>query len=140
MTQAELCDRICVLFGGRVAESLACGEISTGGEDDLQRATEIARQMVVRFGMSKAIGPRTIDLPAAPWFGPPREGGPVASEETRQTVDKELRAILEEQQMRARRILEHAQRTLDAVVTELLAKETLQREDLARLMGGARAR
>ena len=121
MTETELRERLTVLFGGREAERLACGEVSTGAEDDLERATELARQMVGRFGMSEALGPRTVDLSGA------------AGDETRRTVDKEIRALLEEQQARARHILEHARPTLEAVAQELLARETLQREDLERL-------
>ena len=133
MTEGELRDRICVLLGGRVAERLACGDVSTGVEDDLERATEIARQMVVRFGMSELLGPRTADARAATWLAPAPEPTYALSDETRHTIDKELRAILEEQQMRARRVLERARATLDKVAVELLAKETLQRADLERL-------
>ena len=121
MTEAELRDRLCVLLGGRVAERVVCGEVSTGAEDDLQRATDLARQMICRFGMCDALGPRTVD-PSA-----------VVSDETRDTVDQELRGLLEEQQQRARRILERMRTTLDSVATELLARETLQRADLERL-------
>ena len=59
VTKEELLDRICVMFGGRVAEELVCGDISTGAHDDLTRATETARQMVTRLGMSEKLGAMT---------------------------------------------------------------------------------
>ena len=72
MTREELLDRICVMLGGRVAEELACADISTGAQNDLERASETARQMVCRFGMSEALGPVTfgcacgLELPRGP--------------------------------------------------------------------------
>nr|WP_236644265.1 hypothetical protein [Sorangium cellulosum] len=56
MTRDELRDRLCVMLGGRIAEELCCGDISTGAQNDLERATETARQMVCRFGMSDVLG------------------------------------------------------------------------------------
>ena len=68
MTRAELRDRICVMLGGRVAEQLALGEVSTGAVNDLERASETARQMVCRFGMSEGLGPQTFGRPAGLQF------------------------------------------------------------------------
>ena len=134
VTREELLDRICTLLGGRVAEEIACQDVSSGAEDDLERATELARLMVCRFGMSEALGPMTTERSAAavpPWA----EGrGTGSSEETLRMIDKAIRTIIETEHARAREALVQSRRALDAIATELLTKETLQREDLEALM------
>ena len=106
VTKEDLLDRICVMFGGRVAEELVCGDISTGAHDDLKRATETARQMVTRLGMSEKLGAMTFGRQQTSRFldGQGMEERNY-SEETARAIDAEIRAILEGQHRRATEIL-----------------------------------
>ena len=95
MTRAELLDRLDVLLGGRVAEEIIFGDVSTGAQNDLQRATDIARSMVTQYGMSETLGLVTFEeprepLPHAAGAGRSRE----YSEKTAQAIDDEIRAML----------------------------------------------
>jgi len=137
MTRDELRDRLCVLLGGRSAEEIACGAPSTGAQDDLEHATELARQMVCRFGMSDALGAATWGRPASLRFLQLGGDGAVErdfSEETARTIDGEVRRILEEAHERAVRVLRERRATLDAIGAELLARETLERAELEALV------
>jgi cell division protease FtsH len=135
VTREELKDRICVMLGGRAAEELACGDISTGAHNDLERSTETARQMVTKFGMSERLGPLTYGRSNTMRF----LGGTLGSEEqnyseeTARLIDSEVRAIVDEERDRARKILEEKRTVLDAIVRELLDKETLDRPALEAL-------
>jgi cell division protease FtsH len=135
MTREELLDRICVMMGGRVAEELACSDISTGAQNDLERASETARQMVCRFGMSEALGPLTYGSPA----GQSYLESPVSlvdrnfSEQTGQQIDAEVRKIVDAQHVRATELIRDRRPLLDALVARLLVEETLDQvalEDL----------
>jgi cell division protease FtsH len=136
MTREELLDRICVMLGGRVAEELACSDISTGAQNDLERASETARQMICRFGMSEALGPVTFGSPAGPSF----LEGPVSlvdrnfSEQTAQQIDTEVRKIIDEQHARATHIVLERRPLLDALVGRLLVEETLDQAALEDLV------
>jgi cell division protease FtsH len=138
MTRSELRDRICVLLGGRAAEDVVFGEISTGAEDDLERATSLARLMVTRFGMSRAIGPVSYSRQ------PPRFLGGLAdldsrrdaSEETARAIDEEVKAILDHESARAAILLERKRDKLERIAGELLVKETLSAAELEALMSG----
>jgi cell division protease FtsH len=133
LTRDELYDRLCVLLGGRSAEEIACGVESTGAEDDLERATETARQMVCRFGMSDVMGPTTWGRPASLRFlsGPAQDGtSRDFSEETARRIDGEVRRIVEEAHGRATRVLRERREALAAIAAELLTRETLERSDL----------
>jgi cell division protease FtsH len=144
MTRDELRDRICVLFGGRAAEELACTDVSTGAEDDLEKATEMARLMVCRFGMSDEVGPLSVGghgggRRSLDWIteGEPRR----LSEQTLRRIDAEVSRILGEEQARARAALAQRRPALAAIVSTLLVRETLQGPDLARIVavcGGGR--
>ena len=137
MTRDELRDRICVLMGGRTAEELACEDISTGGEDDLERATEIARQMVCRFGMSDALGAVTFGRNGRARFLPLMDAGERNfSEETARLIDAEVKAVLDAEHVRARRELEAKRVALEAIASELLQHETLQRNELEAIVRG----
>ncbi|HZA52107.1 MAG TPA: ATP-dependent zinc metalloprotease FtsH, partial [Myxococcaceae bacterium] len=135
MTRDELADRICVMLGGRAAEEIACGDISTGAHNDLERATETARQMVTRYGMSDKLGPLTYGRPSGMRF----LGGLVSeeqnySEETARLIDSEVRAIVEQARERARTIIEDKRPLLETIVRRLLEKETLERQELEELV------
>ncbi|HEX7668932.1 MAG TPA: ATP-dependent zinc metalloprotease FtsH [Polyangiaceae bacterium] len=135
MTREELLDRICVMFGGRVAEEIACDDISTGAQNDLERASELSRQMVSRFGMTDALGPVTYGSPSGPSF---LEGSSFTernfSEATGQQIDVEVRKIMDGQHARARSILKERHGVLDAIAKRLLVEETLDRDALDEIL------
>jgi cell division protease FtsH len=137
MTREELRDRICVLVGGRCAEEVVCQDVSTGAEDDLERATEMARHMVCRFGMSDVVGPITFGAPGGGRFGPwPLElgGARTYSEESLRIIDKEVKGIVASEHARAQALLTKNRRVLESIARELLARETLQRSELEALV------
>jgi cell division protease FtsH len=139
LQRGELLDRLCVLLGGRAAEELVFGEISTGAGNDLERASEIARRMVVEFGMSERVGPVHLSRPR-PTFLDLREaqmpdGGRAYSEATAETIDEEVRRIIAESHDRAAEILRRDRPILDELASRLLEKEVVDREELRALMG-----
>jgi cell division protease FtsH len=136
MTRTELVNRLAVLFGGRAAEEVAIGEITTGAHNDLQRATDIARSMVTEYGMSDLLGAvnfdgnkraKFLDIPM------PQERG-LYSEETAQTIDTEIKRILEEAHTTARQILSDNRDALETVTRRLLEVEVMEGEELRRLL------
>jgi cell division protease FtsH len=138
LTRAELEDRIAVMLGGRVAEEIVYGEVSTGAHNDLERATELARLMVTRYGMSERLGPLAFpDAGEGPFLRVP--GLPEArpySEETARIVDEEVRGIIERNLARVRSILAGKKETLLAGARELKTRETIEGERLRRLLAG----
>ncbi len=133
MTQNELLAKIAVLLGGRAAEEIVYGDVSTGAQDDLLKATDIARSMVRVYGMSEALGPVSFDRDGRPAFlrtghGPER---PEASEEVLRQIDSEVRAIIEGQHARAHDLLEKRRALLGEAARALLTRETLSGEELA---------
>jgi cell division protease FtsH len=136
VTKEDLLDRICVMFGGRVAEELVCGDISTGAHDDLMRATETARQMVTRLGMSEKLGAMTFGRQQSFRFldGQGMEERNY-SEETARTIDAEIRAILEGQHRRATEILTRDREVLERMTRRLIEVETLDRAELESILG-----
>src|SRR5213596_2638626 len=137
MTRRELEDRIAVLLGGRVAEELVYGEVSTGAHNDLERATEIARLMVTKYGMSERVGLATFGE-RTPLFlkGTGMGGERDYSEETARAIDAEVRAILDRTDDRVRGILTTKKATLVAAAQELKRVETLEGEPLRRALAG----
>jgi cell division protease FtsH len=137
MTRDELRDRICVMLAGRVAEEIACGDISTGAQNDLERTTETARQMVCRFGMSDKLGLQTYGPPASsrfldsPTFGEPRN----FSDLTARLIDAEIRDIIDTEHTRTRRIIEERRDLLEIIAGRLLEAETLERAELEAILG-----
>lgn len=139
VTQKELEDRICVMLGGRAAEDLVFNEVSTGAQNDIERATETARQMICRFGMSEKLGPQTFGQPVGLRFldTPASLGGQRNFSEARaQEIDAEVDSIVREQYQRARTLLQERRSILRAMSLELLERETLERADLERLVNG----
>jgi cell division protease FtsH len=127
--------RIVGALGGRAAEELIYGNVTTGAESDLEQVTSIARQMVGRWGMSDVIG--LVSVIPAPgeeqYYGP---GGPVqVSDETRELVDREVRRIVDGCYERARRMLAANQHRLEALARALLERETLDEDDAYRAAG-----
>jgi cell division protease FtsH len=135
MTRSELEDRLCVLLGGRVAEEQVFGDVSTGAQDDLQKATDIAVSMVTRYGMSERLGLRVFEQERRNAFmeSPvtrPKEHG----ERTAGAIDTEVNAILEEAHERVRRILTQKRAVLDEVAQHLLEKEVMEGDELRALL------
>jgi cell division protease FtsH len=137
MTRTDLLSQLSVLLGGRSAEEIAFNEISTGAQNDLQRATDIARAMVTEFGMSDALGAVNydghrkatfLDLP----FG--NERGNYA-EETALKIDIEVKRILTDAHENARRILREHRQVLDTLSERLLEQEVIEADELKAIMG-----
>jgi cell division protease FtsH len=137
MTRQDLLGQLAVLLGGRSAEEIAFGEISTGAQNDLQRATDIARSMVTEFGMSDALGAVNYDgHRRAAFIESPfiNERGN-HSEDTAQKIDAEVKRILTEAHNEARRVLAERRPILDELSKRLLDKEVVEGEELRALLG-----
>jgi cell division protease FtsH len=137
MTRSELEDRIAVLLGGRVAEELVYGEVSTGAHNDLERASEIARLMVTKYGMSERIGLATFGE-HTPLFlkGTGMGGEREYSDETARTIDAEIRSILDRTHDRVLGMLTTKKAILISAAQELKRTETLEGERLRRALAG----
>jgi len=129
-------DRIVVLMAGRAAEYLAYGQISTGAADDLARATDIARQLITRFGMSTELGQSVLERQSATYLGDRMQGVGEKdySEQTAREVDLGIRALLDEAFGRAKALLASRRGDLDAGAHLLVEKETLTPEEFPPLM------
>jgi cell division protease FtsH len=137
LTREDLLSQLSVLLAGRSAEEIAFGRISTGAQNDLQRATDIARSMVTEFGMSDLLGtvnyrgsqrPAFLDTPFASERGD-------YSEDTALKIDAEVKRILDEAHETARRVLRDRRETLDALSVRLLEKEVIEADELKAIMG-----
>lgn len=134
-TEAELKDQLAILLGGRVAEQLALDSASTGAQNDLEKASEIARNMVCYLGMSPKLGPLIYGQRQQLQF----LSGDVSeqrnySEETARIVDAEIKALVEEGQQRAQAILTSKRQQLDQLADLLQEKEVIQREEMLALL------
>ncbi len=128
-TEQELKDQIAILLGGRVAEELIFGDVSSGASNDLERASEIARSMITRLGMSKKLGPLTYGKHHQLQFlGGEDHEERNYSEETARIIDEECRELVEEGHARARNILTENRAALDALAATLEEKEVLDGE------------
>jgi cell division protease FtsH len=135
MTRPELLDRLAVLLGGRVAEELVFGEISTGAQNDLQRATDIARSMVMEYGMSDRLGLVTYESPRQPLFLPENYTPNKTYSETKATqIDEEISAVMEQTHQRVRNILSERRKVLDNLAHLLSEKEIVQGEELRQML------
>ena len=140
MTRSELMDRLTVLLGGRSAEELVFDEISTGAQDDLERATSMARGMVAAYGMSDKLGPMT--------YGQGRHGHFLeetlpqheVAEATVREVDQEVRALMDQAHQRARSILDTQRSILDTLAHKLLEQETIEGDELRAIIGADRGK
>ncbi|RJQ48867.1 MAG: ATP-dependent zinc metalloprotease FtsH, partial [Desulfobacteraceae bacterium] len=135
LTRAELLDRLAVFLGGRVAEELVFEEISTGAQNDLQRATDIARSMVAEYGMSDSLGLVAYERPRQPMFLP--EGfshGKAYSEVKACQIDEEVARFVEEAHQRVRKILSERRSVLDDLARLLSREEVVPGEDLRKML------
>ena len=136
MTREQLRDELAMLMGGRVAEEIVAGDVTTGAQNDIERATKVARQMVTEYGMSDTIGPRTLGQKQGEvflgrdWGSTPDYSDAVAFE-----IDQEVRQLIDEAHDVALDILTENRDKLDALAAVLLEKETLDREEVEKFFG-----
>jgi cell division protease FtsH len=140
-TEQELKDQLAILLGGRTAEEILYGDISTGAQNDLEKASEIARNMVCYLGMSKKLGPATWGQRQQLAF---LEGSVQEiknySEETAQAIDEEVKQLLDEAHQRARSILADHREALEALAKALREKEVLSGEEVKAILAKYRIR
>ena len=138
LTKPELEDRLAVMLGGRAAEEIVYdGVVSTGAHNDLERATEMARQMVMRYGMSERLGNQTFGRPvtgrfldSTMSFGEERN----FSERTAQIIDEEVKKLIDATYERVKTILTERRETLNRIAEELQRRETIGREELEKIV------
>jgi cell division protease FtsH len=140
LKRGELLDRLDVLLGGRVTEQIVFGEVSTGAQNDLQRATDLARHMVTQYGMSELLGPAVLDAQSGtPYLG---EYGMATrnnySERTAQQIDAEIRRLLRAAEARVHATLTERREHLESIAQALLERETLERDAFVALLAGKR--
>ena len=137
ITQTELQNRICTLLGGIAAEDIVYQETSTGAQNDLERATDIARRMVTEFGMSPKLGRVNYrETNSSPFLGTatPRPSGDAHSEATRRDVDLEIKRIVDEAMLTARDVLSHRRKVLDHMTRDLIDAEVMDAKQLQAIL------
>jgi cell division protease FtsH len=137
MTKTELLDKLCVMLGGRVAEEIVFGEVSTGAQNDLQRAASIARSMVTEYGMTEKFGPLTFEKERRPLFldmGLP-PGAKEYSEDTAREIDQEVKRLVDDSYKKVRSLLSENQNRLKTLSTALLEKETIEGDEIRKILG-----
>jgi cell division protease FtsH len=135
MTKSELLDRLAILLGGRVAEEIIFGEISTGAHNDLQRSTDIATSMVKEYGMSETLGYVTFEKEKQPLFLPSSFlSSKEYSEDTARQIDAEVKKIVDETYGRAKGILTSQKDKLKELAHLLLEKEVVEEADLKKIV------
>jgi cell division protease FtsH len=138
LTRSELIDRLAVLLGGRVAEELVFNEISTGAQNDLQRASDIARAMVAEYGMSDRLGLVSYERPRQAMFLPESlSSGKNYSEAKAGQIDEEVARFIEEAHQRVRKILSERRTVLDDLAHLLSRQESVQGEELRTMLSAA---
>jgi cell division protease FtsH len=140
MQKRKLHAQMVMLFGGRVAESLFCGDISAGASDDIRRATDLARAMVTELGMSEKVGPiNYAERQGSDFLGTELGRGKIHSEETAREIDQEVMRFLNEAYQKAESILRAHVREVEEIAKGLLLFETVTGEDVQRILTGAAA-
>ncbi len=138
MSKTELLEKIDVLLGGRAAEEMTFGEITTGAQNDLQKATNIARSMVTMYGMNEKLGHATYNEPGNQFLQQGILQQKEISDETAKLIDDEVRTILDERMAIVRSLLATKKDLLEKVASALLEKETLESEEFMELVGAAK--
>ena len=134
-TKSELIDRVCGLLGGRVTEDIIFGEITTGAANDLERATSIVRKMICELGMSENLGPIVFGKRSGnPFLGKDLYESRNYSENVAETIDKEVKLVIEECYARTRGIIEENRDLMDTVVDVLMEKETIERDEFLKIV------
>jgi cell division protease FtsH len=136
-SRAELTDTMAMTLGGRAAEEIVFGEITTGASNDLEKVTETAKQMVMRFGMSERLGPRVFGHDRSqPFLGREFSAEPDYSDEIAREIDDEIRRIVEDAHQTAKDILNEKREQLDRISKILLERETINAEEFVDLLAG----
>ncbi len=131
VSEVELSDTLTTLFGGRAAEEVVFGELSTGAQDDLKKATKLAKRMVVEYGMSGKLGPMSLARDHVDVFlGEEIVKSDEHSEELSSIVDKEIRSLISRSYDKAKQLLEKNRSALDKLATEVLKREVLAGDEL----------
>ena len=137
-TKGQLEDAMAMTLGGRAAEEIVFDEITTGAANDLEKVTQTAKSMTMRFGMSDKLGPRVLGHNhGAPFLGRELHSEPDYSDDLARTIDAEIRRIIEEAHQRARDILVEHRADLEVISQILLRRETIEREEFLALLEGA---
>ena len=135
ISRLELKDKLTQLLGGRASEEIVIGDITTGAQNDLEKSTKIARQMVCEFGMSDKIGPLTFgDKQGAIFLGRDFSARPDYSEELAYEIDKEVKKLVDNAYNKAKSILNTHRNKLDLIAKNLIEKETLNKEEVEELL------
>ncbi|MGH2794480.1 MAG: ATP-dependent zinc metalloprotease FtsH, partial [Actinomycetota bacterium] len=135
VTRSEMIDDLAMFLGGRVAEELVFEDPTTGAQDDIDRATKMARQMVTEYGMSDKLGPLTLGQKQEQVFlGRDFSSHADYSDTIAFEIDKEIRRLIDEAHAEAMEILTQYRSTLDAIVEGLLERETIEKEELMELL------
>jgi cell division protease FtsH len=136
-TRAELTDTMAMTLGGRGAEEIVFGEITTGASNDLEKVTEMAKQMVMRYGMSERLGPRVFGHDRSqPFLGREFSSEPDYSDEVAREIDDEIRRIVEEAHQTAKDLLVERREAMNTISKILLERETIDAEQFAKLLDG----
>jgi cell division protease FtsH len=136
-TRAELNDTMAMTLGGRAAEEIVFGEVTSGASNDLEKVTQTAKQMVMRFGMSEKLGPRVFGHDhSQPFLGREFSTEPDYSNEIARQIDDEVRRIVEEAHKRATEILTQHRPALDTISEILVRRETIERQEFESLLEG----
>jgi cell division protease FtsH len=136
-SRAELTDTMAMTLGGRAAEEIVFGEITTGASNDLEKVTETAKQMVMRFGMSERLGPRVFGHDRSqPFLGREFSSEPDYSDEIAREIDDEIRRIVEAAHQTAKDLLTERRKDLDRISKILLERETIDAEQFVALLEG----
>jgi len=136
-TKQELMDTLAMTLGGRAAEEVVFGEITTGAANDLEKATAMAKQMIMRYGMSEELGPRTLGHDQSmPFLGREFQAQADYSDEVARQIDDEIRRIIEDAHQRAKDLLAEKREQLDRISKILIVRETIDAEEFAALVDG----
>jgi cell division protease FtsH len=136
-TRMELTDRMAMTLGGRAAEEIVFGEITTGASNDLEKVTESAKQMVMRFGMSERLGPRTFGHDRGqPFLGREFSSEPDYSDEIAREIDDEIRRIVESAHQTAKSMLSDNYEQLERISELLIKRETIEASEFVALLEG----
>ncbi len=134
-SKAQMTDQIAMMLGGRVAEEVSVGDITTGASNDIERATKIAKQMVTRFGMSEKLGPQTFgEANHEVFLGRDFSANADYSQEIAYEIDKEVSRLIDDSYEKARAILTERKAQLDLMADVLIERETVDREELQALL------
>jgi cell division protease FtsH len=135
VTRSEMIDELAMLLGGRVAEEMVIGDITTGAQNDLERATKVARGMVTEYGMSDTLGPLTLGQRQGEVFlGRDFAAQPDYSDRVAFEIDTEVRRLIDDAHDQALEILQAERAKLDEIAAALIERETIEKEDLIRLL------